>query len=149
MEIHAFRLKQNCFFVLLAMLFFPGPVWAVQGHGGAEGLVSHQLGHLLFFFGMAFLLWQVRKRKWRGSGWKNFVGFLYCILLWNTLTFTGHWLREIVERNHFIVSKGKTIAYQITSLTDLIFYLSRLDHLVLVPAFMFLALALYRWRQQS
>ena len=51
-----------------AATFIPACLWAVpafavQAHGGAEGLISHQVGHILFIFGMVYLLKQIDVKK--------------------------------------------------------------------------------------
>ncbi|MCF6291527.1 MAG: hypothetical protein L3J03_11110 [Desulfobacterales bacterium] len=125
------------------------PAWAVQGHGGIEGLVSHEIGHLLFVIGMGYLLFRLYRIPPTGPGWFEFKWFLWLILLWNCLTFTGHWLHEIVDPAHFITSAGRTVAFLISSPADLVLYLSQLDHLLLVPSFLFLLLALKKWRRFS
>ena len=144
-----------CICLLVVTLVVSGawasPAWAVQGHGGVEGLVSHEIAHILFIIGMSYLLFRVYRIPLTGPGWFEFKGFLWLILLWNCLTFTGHWLREIVEPAHFIIStpEGHIIAFTITRPADLVLYLSQLDHLLLVPSFLFLLLALKKWRQFS
>ncbi|PLX50696.1 MAG: hypothetical protein C0613_03450 [Desulfobulbaceae bacterium] len=125
----------------------PAAAWAVQSHGGAEGLVAHQLGHILFFIGMIGLLVNQHYRQLRGPGWRHFKLFLRLILLWNIQAFSGHWMHESVAADKFITINGRTVAFQITSLFDLLFYITRLDHLVLVPAFIFLFMAIKRWQE--
>ena len=41
------------------------------------------------------------------------------------------------------------MGYSIDSLFDLFFYLTRLDHLVLLPSFLFLLLALKKWSRPA
>ncbi|NIP99244.1 MAG: hypothetical protein GWO19_01335, partial [Nitrospinaceae bacterium] len=53
----------------LAIVFAATPVWAVQTHGGSEGLVAHQIGHLLFVLGMIYLLVRIHSMQLRGRGW--------------------------------------------------------------------------------
>lgn len=136
-------------FLLLISAVQTTPAWAVQQHGGAEGLVSHQIGHLLFIFGMGYMLYLVYHIGLTAAGWLHFKSFLRLILLWNFLTFSGHWLREFVDPDKFVKVDGQTVGYTISNFTDAVFYLSRLDHLVLVPAFLFLLLALKKWRRYS
>ncbi|MCF8055461.1 MAG: hypothetical protein K9K37_02355 [Desulfocapsa sp.] len=119
--------------------------YAVQAHGGAEGLISHELGHLLFFTGMTFLLWRIQKARFTSPGWREFKIFLWLILCWNVLTFTGHWMMETVEAEHFIHHGGHVRSFRVETLSDLIFYLTRLDHLLLVPAFFLLLLSIRKW----
>lgn len=145
------RLKHllGVLFLILSNAVCTAPAWAVQQHGGAEGLVSHQIGHLLFIFGMSYMLFLVYHIGLSTAGWLHFKRFLWLILLWNVLTFSGHWLMEIVDQAKFVKVDDRTVGYSISSFTDAVFYLSRLDHLVLVPAFVFLLLALKRWRHYS
>ncbi|MFW8601473.1 hypothetical protein ACOHYD_08320 [Desulfobacterota bacterium M19] len=125
------------------------PALAVQHHGGTEGLVAHQTGHLLFIAGMAYLLISTWRERSSASGWPQFTTFLIFILLWNLLTFSGHWLAEYILPSQFQNHAGHHIAFTIHSSADMLFYLSRLDHLLLLPALYFLFLALKKWRRQS
>ena len=134
--------------VFAFLIMEAAPAWAVQAHGGAEGLVAHQVGHLLFVIGMGYLLFRLYRIQMKGLGWLEFKVFLWLIIAWNLLTFSGHWINEFVAPEKFIKADGKTIAFSITNLTDAYFYLTRLDHLLLVPSFVFLLLALRKWRMQ-
>lgn len=125
------------------------PAWAVQAHGGSEGLIAHQVGHILFFIGMIFLLIRQHRRNLTGSGWREFKIFLWLIILWNILTFSGHWMREVMDLGKLITIDKHIIGLQAMTPFDFIFYLTRLDHLVLVPAFLFLLIALKRWDNAS
>jgi len=136
--------------LFLAVLLLSGaePAWAVQQHGGSEGLISHQIGHLLFMAGMGLLLYRAKHRHLSGNGWTSFKIFLWLIFLWNVLTFSGHWMHEYSDPSKFSVSSHHITSFTITSLSDAYYYLTRLDHLLLVPAFLFLLLALRQWRHQ-
>ena len=143
----------NLFFLyllaILTVLGEPRQVLAVQAHGGAEGLVSHQIGHILFIAGMGYLLFRIISTRIEGPGWFEFKLFLNTILLWNFLTFTGHWIHEGIDATKFISQNGITVGYKLTGFLDYYFYLTRLDHLALVPSFLFLLLALKKWSQAS
>lgn len=132
-----------CFFFIIMLA---GPAFAVQQHGGAEGLVSHQVGHILFITGMVYLLFRVYLNRITGPGWFEFKCFIWFIILWNILTFSGHWMREIVVPERFIKEGTQLTAFVITDTFDIFFYLTRLDHLLLVPSFLFLLFALQKWR---
>ncbi|MFP7755141.1 hypothetical protein ACLG6S_10915 [Thermodesulfobacteriota bacterium B35] len=133
----------------LLLLLLPAPALAVQIHGGAEGLVSHQIGHLLFLTGMGYLLWRLRRRNLQGAGWRPFRLFLCCIILWNITTITGHWLDEIIPPARFLRNGSMITSFRVTDLPDLLFYATRLDHFLLVPAFLFLLSALQRWSRHT
>ena len=136
----------GCLFALA--LLWPVEVWAVQQHGGAEGLVAHQIGHALFVASVAYLLFKIAKSRLKDSGWLEFKTFLWLIVAWNFLTFSGHWMREYVDPAKFTRLNNQVISYNIDGLADAYFYLTRLDHLLLVPAFFFLYLSLRKWGQQ-
>ena len=138
-------LFSGCVF-LLACVYSP-PVWAVQTHGGSEGLVSHQIGHLLFIIGMATILFMVLYSRITGPGWLMFKGFLVLIVLWNVLTFSGHWLNEFIDMEKFVYSHGNKVGFRVENSADFFFYISQLDHLVLIPALIFLGFSLKIWRQ--
>lgn len=133
--------------ILLCFVLFASPAWAVQAHGGAEGLVSHEVGHLFFIIGMTFLLFRAYLDNLITPGWQMFKGFLVFIILWNIIAFGGHLMNEIVDTSKYIKSNGHTTGFLVESPFDLLFYLTRLDHLLLVPAFICLYISLGRWRK--
>lgn len=145
----------RCLIFSICSLFLgqPAQVWAVQQHAGLEGMVVHELGHLLFMAGMFFLLYRMdqpeTRKMTRGSGWFEFKLFIWLIILWNALTFYGHWHQEIISPDKFVRVGGKITAFILSSPVDALFYGSRLDHLVLLPAFLCLLQALRKWRQQG
>lgn len=143
--------KQFRIFIgMFGFLIFPAnPAWAVQAHGGVEGLVSHQIGHVLFVIGMGYLLYRLSRLQRKDLDWLEFKIFLWLIIAWNLLTFSGHWMHEFVAPEKFIKTGGNIIAFSITNFSDAYFYLTRLDHLLLVPSFIFLLLALRKWRLQQ
>ncbi len=135
------------FFVVGLLFVFVCPVWAVQSHGGIEGLVSHEIGHLLFVVGMSFLLFRLYPQHRGETGWLEFKLFIFFILLWNGLTFSGHWMGEYVDHDQFVLDNGRIVFFVINSFADAYFYLTHLDHFFLILSFLFLFLALRKWRQ--
>jgi len=133
---------------VLAVLW-PVEALAVQQHGGAEGLVAHQIGHALFVAGIGYLLYKIYQVGLKSSGWFEFKTFLWLIIAWNLLTFSGHWMREYVDPAKFSRLNRHVISYNVESFADAYFYLTRLDHLLLVPAFIFLFFSLRRWGKRA
>jgi len=133
----------------LVPLLLPHAAWAVQQHGGAEGLVSHQIGHFLFISGMFYLLYRLHLFSPSGSGWFEFKLFVWLIICWNFLTFYGHWHQELIDPAKFLRTDGSTTGFIISGPMDVLFYFSRLDHLLLLPAFLCLLMALTKWRKHS
>ena len=58
-------------------------------------------------------------------------------------------MRELVDSAAFTRINSKIVAYSINDIGDAYFYLTRLDHLLLVPAFIFLFMALRKWGDNS
>ena len=131
------------------LLLSASPAWAVQGHGGIEGLVVHQLGHLLFIAGIIALLYYIKRNRLTRPGWGHFTLFFWFLLAWNGLAFASHWLHERVNHDHLIHENDRLIGVTITNFTDLLFYISSFDHLLLVPAFFLLLLVLTRWEDEK
>jgi hypothetical protein len=132
--------------IVLALILQTSPAWAVQAHGGAEGLVSHQIGHLLFTIGMGYLLFRLRSMRTENSGWFEFKIFILLLVAWNIMTFTGHWMNAYVADEKFVKIHTSILSMKIETARDAIYYLTRLDHFILVPSFAFLLLALRKWR---
>ena len=134
--------------LMIGIILWPDFALAVQGHGGAEGLVAHQIGHGLFIFSGCYLSYKIHIPRFKDPGWLEFKIFLLLMLLWNLLTFTGHWMREYADPAKFYEVSGQITGMIIKGPWDAFFYLTRLDHLFLVPAFIMLLLALRKWRRQ-
>lgn len=135
----------------LVLLLAPAPAWAIQTHGDPEGLIAHQLGHIVFVAAMLFVCIQLRRRGLRAQpGFSRLYWAAILFMVWNVLTFVGHIAEENLpataidrQAGHL----GRTL--HITDLNGLVFYLAKLDHLVLVPAFLLLYLALRTFRRQQ
>lgn len=139
------RLNRTSLF-LLTLILQANPVWAVQTHDGVEGLVSHQIGHFLFTLGMGYLLFRLYSMRPKSVGWLEFKTFLWLLIVWNITTFSGHWMDEFVAKEKFFKAHGRTLTFTIENFQDALYYLTRLDHLILIPSFVFLLLALRKWR---
>lgn len=148
-----YALKRRLFTIYCLVIHFllsPLPAEAVQVHGGAEGLIAHQIGHFLFFCGMIYLLIKVQNMGRKEKVWPEFRLFLWFIIAWNALTFVGHWLHEFVDPDKFVSNAdGLVESFIVHDFSDAIFYLTRLDHLLLIPAFIFLLLALREWNRHE
>lgn len=131
--------------LLSLFLLFPTPAQAVQSHGGIEGVVFHELGHLLFFGGILCILIPGGIERWKAPGWRSFQKFLYLILFWNILTFIEHIMDIGPIAENIIRSNGAATGFLLDSAAGAFYYVSRLDHLVLVPALYFLMHALQIW----
>lgn len=132
---------------LVLILVSALPAFAVQEHRGAEGMVAHQLGHLLLIAGCG-VLFRHSQPFAATPGWRQFRLFLSLLICWNLLAFAGHLMDPLMEEDRFLVRDGRRIGFLLSSFDGLLYYLSRLDHLILVPAFLQLLCAINSWRRQ-
>lgn len=122
--------------------------WATQTHGEPEGLYVHQAAHLFFIFAMGLLIYWLRQRKLvREKAWRYIQYSALLFILWNIDTFAVHFLDEQVD----LIQTQKIDTWHMQIDTDesrawlvQIYYLAKLDHLLCVPALLFLYLGLKR-----
>jgi len=124
--------------VLAVVTLVPRSASAVQTHGGAEGLVAHELGHVLFAAGLLYIVLAGGTARWARAGRNCFRGFLILAIAWNLLTFTGHLLQVVLATD----GSGRFFA---RGAWDYVYYATCLDHLLLVPGMALLLVALLRW----
>lgn len=135
--------------VFLALCSQTTPAWAAQEHGGIEGMVIHQFGHVLFVIGMLYPLYRINLQKPKEPGWGCFKGFLWTICLWNVVAFVSHWLGDKIPPDQYLTEGGTITGLRIDSATNAIFYLCKLEHLVLAPSLLLLLLALRQWNRRT
>lgn len=139
--------KNKKIFRLLALagiifLFSPSYLWATQAHGGSEGIVAHQLGHLFFMVSTGmFVYWLGRGRILSYPGWRYIMLFALFLVVWNLDVVLMHFLDEQLD----VVRMVKTDPWMVrietengSSILALIYYLGKMDHLLCVPALFFL-----------
>ncbi len=128
------------------VLVIPVPAAATQGHSGVEGVHVHQLAHLYFTFCMGTLIYWIRKRELvLEKGWRYVQYSAVFFILWNIDAFAVHFLDEQI--NAVVASREGFFLFKISTLegfewVSFFYYLAKLDHLLCVPAMIFLYLAL-------
>lgn len=128
---------------LCGLLFFAtGPAYAVQEHGAPEGIVIHQGAHLFFLAAMGLLILRLRQRGLtREPGWRRIQLSALFFALWNADAFFAHLLDEhwgIVETVRIAPGWVHIEAGPWGELLAPLYYLAKLDHLLCVPAMVFL-----------
>lgn len=138
---------------IIAGLLHPTHALATQTHGGAEGLFVHQFAHLFFTFSMGLLIYWLRKRRLVSSeGWRYIQYAALFFIAWNLDAFFSHWL---LEQSDFItVQNLDDMKIHITTAEGMqwlaeVYYLTKLDHLLCVPAMLFLLLGIRRLYKSS
>ena len=139
---------KSVFVTILLLLALPSGAAATQGHGGPEGLYAHQMAHLFFMFAMGLLIYWLRLRRLVDqAGWRLIQYAALFFILWNLDAFIVHLLEEQVN----VLSISRFGRWQIAIETEpqwtwlgVLYYLVKLDHLLCVPAVIFLYMGLRR-----
>ena len=122
------------------------PALATQGHAGIEGVWVHQFAHLFFLFSMLLLIYWLRQAGLvKVPGWRYIQYAALFFILWNMDTMLVHFLDEQVRAVRVESTGSWTI--QVVTAGDhgwlaVLYYLAKLDHLLCVPAMVFLMLGL-------
>jgi hypothetical protein len=147
------QIRSILLIVGMVVLVFPLPAAATQGHSGVEGVLVHQLAHFFFIFSMGTLIYWIRKRELvREKGWRYLQYSAFFFILWNIDAFTVHLLDEQVHA--VVMSRVAPFHIKISTMEGLewiryLYYLAKLDHLLCVPAMVFLYLALKNLLRES
>lgn len=138
--------------LLSALLIRPSTAWALQAHGGVEGVYAHQMAHLFFAFSMGLLIYWLRKRRLISiKGWRYIQYAALWFIAWNTDAIIGHWLEEqsgLVATQRIGVMRISLNMTPGFEWLGPVFYLVKLDHLLCVPAMLCLFLGLRRLLQE-
>lgn len=132
------------FIPLLLVAPFCGDAWALQTHGGAEGVVVHQLAHIQYLGALGYLLWDIRRSSFAGVGWLYLQLFCWLMMVWNGIAFFGHFAQISLPEGAISTEDGYLSALLLLpgDFGKWIYYITALDHLVITPALLFLFLAM-------
>lgn len=135
----------------LAALLLPASAWALQPHSAPEGLYVHQMSHLLFTGALIYLFLHTRSTpELQGNGWRYLQ--LFCILFaaWNLLALIGHEAIKFLAAEDFInkSSWNEQIAGPVSPI-KLLYFITKMDHLLYVPALVALVLALRTFSKEA
>jgi hypothetical protein len=142
------------FFVTSAWVFIaPDHALATQAHGAPEGIYAHQLAHIFFIISMGFLIHWLRERKLvKESGWRFIQYAAFFFILWNMDAFAVH----LFDDQFGIIQIKRIGSYhvQINALNgnrsiEILYYIAKLDHLLCVPALIFLYVGLRRLLREN
>lgn len=131
-------------FLPLTLFLAPDQAWALQSHGATESIYIHQLAHLFYSTALGYLFWDVGRNAFPGKGWRYLQIFCVLMILWNLVAFSGHWLGFHIADSDIIHPSGY-FSSQITgplSVIKLLYFGATMDHLLSVPALVFLFLSL-------
>ncbi len=130
--------------LLLVFLAMPDSAWALQAHGPPEGIYIHQMAHVFFFGSLVYLYRDLSQSSTRERGWAYLRWFCLLMLVWNIVAFVGHAVAFHLAPEH-IAQPSSYFHSRLLGPMDtskMLFYITRFDHLLVVPALFFLYLGL-------
>ncbi len=141
------------FWLTALVLLFSEPAFATQAHGEPEGLYAHQLGHIFFIISMGVLIFWLRERQLvQAAGWRYIQYAALFFILWNADAFFVHLMDEqlaIIEIQRISLWDIKIISAAHSNILAWLYYVAKLDHLLCVPALLFLYFGLRRLLKDS
>ena len=128
----------------LLCLGLPGEALALQVHGEPEGLYVHQMAHLHYIFALGYFFWDIRRASFTGRGWRYLQIFCVLMACWNLLAFIGHLAGVYLDPGALLQTDCylQTRLLEPFTLNKLVYFTTKLDHLIYVPALFFLYLGL-------
>jgi hypothetical protein len=133
---------------VLACWLLPAPALAVQEHGAPEGLYTHQGAHLFFIASMGLLIYWLRQRRLvQAAGWRYIQYAALFFILWNLDAFLAHLLDEQLDVVDILMEAPGKVRIKIGEYPEALawfYYATKLDHLLCVPAVLFLYAGLRR-----
>lgn len=139
------------FFFFAVFTLFPATCFATQAHGAPEGLYAHQLAHFFFVISMgSFIFWLRKSRLSNETGWQYILYAAICLVLWNMSAFAAHYMDEqfllvnVTRMNDWRIHITAPDSHPTLAV---IYYLCKLDHLLCVPALVFLYAGLRRLKK--
>ena len=129
------------------------PAFATQSHGHPAGLYAHQMAHVFFMFSMGLLIFWLRHRGLtRSAGWRTFQYASLFFILWNADAFLVHFIEE--QSAALDITRLSTWKISIKAPPEMgwlgyVYYIAKLDHLLCVPALLFLYIGLKKLLRES
>jgi hypothetical protein len=135
------------------MLLIDAPALATQAHGTPEGLYAHQLAHIFFIVSMGVLIYWLRERKLvEAVGWRYIQYAALFFILWNLDAFGVHLLEEQIAVIDVRRIDSWKLSITVANHSDALiwlYYAAKLDHLLCVPALLFLYFGLRRLLKEA
>ena len=129
------------------------PAFATQAHNAPEGLYAHQLAHIFFIVSMGVLIYWLRERRLvRSVGWRHIQYAALFFILWNADAFFVHLLEEqlaVIDIRRISLWDIRITAAVPSKILVWLYYAAKLDHLLCVPALLFLYFGLRRLLKET
>jgi hypothetical protein len=132
------------FLPLIMAIFLPDEAVALQVHSEPEGLYVHQMAHLHYIFALCYFFWDIKRSSFTGRGWRYLLLFCVLMVCWNVIAFVGHLAGFNLDSHAFLQTDRylQTLILSPFTINKCLYFVTKLDHLVYVPAMFFLFLGL-------
>ncbi len=126
-----------------AVVSFANPAFALQIHSEPEGLYAHLLAHIFFIITMGiFAFWLGKRALTRERGWRFVRMSCFLFILWNLDAFIGHLMEYYMTETAFAGKGWSRVFFPDAVSFPYLYYALKLDHLLCVPALIFLYVGL-------
>ncbi len=139
--------------IAIACVLWSSKALATQGHAGIEGIWVHQFAHLFFLFSMLLLIYWLRQAGLvKLPGWRYIQYAALFFMLWNVDTILVHFLDEQIKAvtvqnlDNWRIGIRTIPGYEWLAP---VYYLAKLDHLLCVPAMVYLMLGLQHMLKEA
>jgi hypothetical protein len=136
--------------LLLGLMIFPAPAFAfIQHWDPREAFFIRQFSYLFFMLAMLFFIYELKAGKLHHRGFRLLVWASLFFALWNLDCFLGQLFVRFEPQ--VIVGEPGSLSQRLgmVNLGNWIGYFTKLDHLLLVPAFIFFYLGLRAFRREK
>jgi hypothetical protein len=128
--------------IAVSLILLPESSYATQIHASSEGIITHQAGHFFFLFSMVTLILTISGKKLSSQkGWRLIQYSAFFFVLWNLDAVVAHFLDNqihAVKIENISLWTLDIVTYNDSQLLGLVYYILKLDHLLCVPAMLFL-----------
>ena len=127
---------------IAGLILFPIDGYATQLYPDSVGIITHQIGHFFFLFSMVTLIFAITgKGLNKQKGWRLIQYAAFFFILWNLCAITTHFFDNqihAVRIENISLGKIKIITNNDSLMLAWFYYVLKLDHLLCVPAMLFL-----------
>lgn len=127
---------------LAGLILLPMEANATQLHDSSEGIITHQVGHVFFLFSMVVLMFTITgKGLDKQRGWRLIQYSAFFFIIWNLDVITAHFFDNqihVVKMENISLDHIRVIASNDSAILAWTYYGLKLDHLLCVPAMLFL-----------
>jgi hypothetical protein len=145
------RLLSGMVGFLLVSVIFPSPALAFIGHWDPrEAFFIRQFSYLFFMLAMLFFIYALKQGKLQQHrGFRLLVWAGLFFALWNFDCFLGQLFALFCQAHIIGVPGSWSQRLGMANLGNWVSYFTRLDHLFLVPAFIFFFLGIRAFRREQ